>query len=175
LPVIDAVADKTIVNTGEQVQLNVTTTEQPIFSWLPADVVSNPSVQNPTATLTVSTLFIVTATNRNTNCSSKDSVFVELNELSCSKENVFIPNAFTPNGDGINDVFIPRSLILKSMRLGIYNKWGNKVFETDDLTKSWDGNYKGEPVEPGTYGYFFIGECSQGGKININGNITLLR
>ncbi len=175
LPVIDAVADKAVVSTGEQVQLNVTTTEQLNFSWTPANVVSNASIQNPTATLTESTLFLVTATNRNTNCSSIDSVFVELNELSCSKENIFIPNAFTPNGDGINDVFIPRSLILKSMKLGIFNKWGNKVFETDDLTQSWDGNYKGQPAEPGTYGYFFVGECLQGEKININGNITLLR
>ncbi|MFN8238067.1 MAG: gliding motility-associated C-terminal domain-containing protein [Chitinophagales bacterium] len=175
LPVIDAVADKAVVNTGEEVQLNVTTTEQLNFSWIPANVVSNASIQNPTATLTEPTMFIVTAINRNTSCSSKDSVFVELNELSCSKENIFIPNAFTPNGDGINDVFIPRSLILKSMKLGIFNKWGNKVFETDDLTQSWDGNYKGQPAEPGTYGYFFVGECVQGEKININGNITLLR
>ncbi|HRH58847.1 MAG TPA: gliding motility-associated C-terminal domain-containing protein, partial [Chitinophagales bacterium] len=175
LPAIDAVTDKPTVNPGEQVQLGVTTTEQLSYNWTPANILSDPSIQNPTAILTESTWFVVTATNGQTRCSFTDSVFVELRELACSKENVFIPNAFTPNGDEVNDIFIPRSSILKSMKLVIVDRWGNQVFESNDLSIGWDGIYKGQPATEDSYGYYFIGECSRGEKITIKGNVTLLR
>jgi gliding motility-associated-like protein len=177
LPVIDAVADQPTVNINEPVQLNVLTTENLTYNWTPADLVSNANIQNPTAVLTQSTWFYVTATSTfgQTQCRFTDSVFVELNELTCSRKNVFIPNAFTPNGDGANDLFIPRSSILKSMKLVIYNRLGNQVFESNDINNGWDGNYKGQAAPEDAYGYYFIGECSQGEKITINGNVTLLR
>jgi gliding motility-associated-like protein len=175
LPNIDAVADQPTVNIGEQVQLNVTTSETLSYNWTPADLVSNSEIQNPTAVLNESTWFYVTATNGQTQCRFTDSVFVELNELSCSKENVFIPNAFTPNGDEVNDIFIPRSVILKSMKLLVVDRWGHEVFESNDINVGWDGNYKGQPAQVDSYGYYFIGECSQGEKITIKGNVSLLR
>ncbi len=176
LPSIDATADQPVVNIGQQVQLGVLTSEALNYNWTPADIVSNPAIQNPTAVLSQSTWFYVTATNRQTSCSFTDSVFVELNEVTCSKENIFIPNAFTPNGDGINDLFIPRSsIILKSMKLIIIDRWGNQVFESTDITVGWDGNYKGQPATVDSYGYYFVGECSQGEKITIKGNVSLLR
>ncbi|HOY41966.1 MAG TPA: gliding motility-associated C-terminal domain-containing protein, partial [Chitinophagales bacterium] len=175
LPNIDAVADQPTVNIGEAVQLNVTTSETLTYNWTPADLVSNSEIQNPTAVLNESTWFYVTATNGQTQCRFTDSVFVELNELSCSKENVFIPNAFTPNGDEVNDIFIPRSVILKSMKLVVFDRWGNQVFESNDINVGWDGNYKGQPAQVDSYGYYFIGECSQGEKITIKGNVSLLR
>jgi gliding motility-associated-like protein len=175
LPNIDAVADQPTVNIGEAVQLNVTTSETLTYNWTPADLVSNSEIQNPTAVLNESTWFYVTATNGQTQCRFTDSVFVELNELSCSKENVFIPNAFTPNGDEVNDIFIPRSVILKSMKLLVVDRWGHEVFESNDINIGWDGNYKGQPAQVDSYGYYFIGECSQGEKITIKGNVSLLR
>jgi gliding motility-associated-like protein len=175
LPNIDAVADQPTVNIGEAVQLNVTTSETLTYNWTPADLVSNSEIQNPTAVLNESTWFYVTATNGQTQCRFTDSVFVELNELSCSKENVFIPNAFTPNGDEVNDIFIPRSVILKSMKLLVVDRWGHEVFESNDINVGWDGNYKGQPAQVDSYGYYFIGECSQGEKITIKGNVSLLR
>ncbi|MFN8261770.1 MAG: gliding motility-associated C-terminal domain-containing protein [Chitinophagales bacterium] len=175
LPAIDAVADKPVVIIGEQVQLNVTTAESLSYNWAPADIVNNAEIQNPTAVLSESTWFVVTATNGQTGCSFTDSVYVELNELTCSKENVFIPNAFTPNGDGINDIFIPRSSILKSMKLIVVDRWGNQVFESTDINVGWDGIYKGQPATVDSYGYYFVGECSQGEKITIKGNVSLLR
>ena len=110
-----------------------------------------------------------------TQCVSIDSVFVNIEYLPCTKEYIFIPNAFTPNGDGINDKFVVRSSILNSMHLEIYDRWGNKVFETDNLSEAWNGTYKGKDVQAEVYGYFFTGECLQGEKNLLKGNLTILK
>ena len=63
------------------------------------------------------------------------------------------------------------------MHLEILDRWGNKVFESDDINKGWDGLYKGQPATVDSYGYYFIGECKQeqNNKIVIKGNVSLLR
>jgi len=175
LPDIQITTDKTSLISGESAQLGVTTPEALSYNWSPSNAVSNPAIQNPLATLSESTWLVVTATNANTACSIKDSVFIEFNNISCSKENVFIPNAFTPNGDDINDVFKVRSQILKSMKLIVQDRWGHTVFESNDMNIGWDGNYKGTAALIDTYAFYFVGECQQGEKITIKGNVTLLK
>ena len=175
LPVIDAVTDNATLITGQTAQLNVITSETLSYNWTPANTVNNPVLQNPIATLTESTWLIVTATNNETECSTKDSVFIEFNEVECTKENIFIPNAFSPNGDGVNDIFIPRSRILKSMKLMVQDRWGHTVFESNDINVGWDGNYKGTAALIDSYAYYFEGECVLGEKITLKGNVTLLK
>ncbi len=171
-PTIDATADAVIVKSGVPIQLGVSTSEVLNYNWTPAGQVSDPTAQNPTATITAPTWFVVTAMNDN-ECSSKDSVFVDLELDICT---VFIPNAFSPNGDGVNDILKVRSTALKSISLVITNRWGNKVYETKDVNNTgWDGLYKGQPAEVGVYGYYFVGECIQGDKKTLKGSITLLR
>jgi len=60
------------------------------------------------------------------------------------------------------------------MHLEIYDRWGHKVFESNDINEAWNGTYKSKPAPADTYGYYFIGECIQGEKISKKGNITLL-
>ncbi len=174
-PVINATADKSIVLPGEDVQLDVTATGSYAYNWTPAAIVSNPLISNPTATVNTPTWFVVKASDVVTECQTIDSVFVDIEILPCVKENIFIPNAFSPNGDGINDIFLPRSTILLSMQLQVYDRWGNKVFESTDSSVGWDGTYKGQPAQPDAYGYHFSGSCTDGGNITLKGNITLLR
>ena len=175
LPVIDAVSDKTSALSDEQIQLNVITTETLSYNWMPLDLVSNAAIQNPTAFISASTWFIVTATNPRTQCISKDSVLVDIEYLPCSVENIYIPNAFSPNNDGVNDKFLVRSNILKTMHIEIYDRWGIKIFETDNIADGWDGTYKGQPSQLESYGYYFKGECLQGTKITLKGNVTIIR
>lgn len=175
LPKINAVADKNNVYLNDQVQLNILTEENLNYNWMPSNIVSNSLLQNPTSIITAATWFYVIATNPITKCTTTDSVWVGLKYLPCNKENIYIPNAFSPNGDGINDIFIPRSNILKSMKLVINDRWGHEVFESNDINKGWDGNYKGQPAQVEEYGYYFMGECLQGDKIIIKGNVSLLR
>ena len=66
---------------------------------------------------------------------------------------MYIPSAFTPNGDGINDVFGVKGQGIKDFQILVYNRWGEVIFESNEARKQWDGKYNGNPVEQGTYVY----------------------
>lgn len=175
LPSVTASVDKSEVEPGTQVQLEASTQNEGVsFNWQPVVLVSNPSIFNPTAVVQNDTWFVVEV-NTAQGCSARDSVFVDVVIVDCFDNNVFLPNAFTPNGDGKNDVYFVRSIIpLEYMSLMIYNRWGEKVFETDVQTKGWDGKYKEEKAAADTYGYIFKGKCGET-IIERKGNITLVR
>ena len=175
LPVVDATVDKPIINVGEQVQLTATQNQGYSYNWIPANLVSNATIYNPTSSPMQNTLYTVVVSNNN-ECRNEDTVSVQIIQDNCIPSAIYIPNAFTPNGDGVNDVFKVRTAsVLKTMHLEIYNRWGNKVFETNNLTDGWNGTYKGQPAPFDTYGYYFTGECLQGEKITLKGNVTILR
>jgi gliding motility-associated-like protein len=174
VPPVDAGVDKQIIYRGEQVQLTSTQGVGYSYNWTPAGSVSSPSIYNPTSSPTQTTLYTVTISDR-TQCTNFDTVSVKVVDYSCSLGLIYLPNAFTPNGDGINDIFKVRSNILRSMNLAIYDRWGNKVFETENINDGWDGFYKGQPAPVESYGYYFMGECLQGEKINLKGNVSLMR
>jgi gliding motility-associated-like protein len=89
--------------------------------------------------------------------------------------NVFVPNAFTPNGDGKNDVFQVIGGNVKFEKMNIYNHFGQLVFTTNDISVGWDGNYKGNYCEIGTY-YYLIQYVDIDSKTNVlKGDVTLLR
>ena len=88
---------------------------------------------------------------------------------------VYIPNAFTPNGDGVNDSWTIYTNAVKQFKLEIFNRWGEKVFETENSGQGWDGTFKGKPAENGIYVY-------QGNIVLLNnvtrpvkGTLTLFR
>ena len=87
---------------------------------------------------------------------------------------MFVPNTFTPNDDGKNDILYVRSSILTEFTLRIYDRWGELIFESSSLDKGWDGSYKGKMCEQGVYDYYLQGVCINGEKIIKKGNITLL-
>jgi gliding motility-associated-like protein len=87
----------------------------------------------------------------------------------------FIPNAFTPNGDGTNDFLLVYGESLKNINLQIYNRWGEKIFQSKNQYDGWDGTFKGNVVAPGVYTYFFEGEYLDGKKIAQKGSVSVLR
>ncbi len=89
---------------------------------------------------------------------------------------VYIPNAFTPNGDGLNDVFrIPPQNQNKLIKLSIYNRWGKKVFETTEEGSGWDGKVNNVPQPNGVYLYLVIMKELSGKPIKLKGEVTLIR
>lgn len=90
-------------------------------------------------------------------------------------ENIGIPTAFSPNGDGSNDVLRVRGSGIKTLKLQVYNRWGEKVFEGSSLNDYWDGTYKGQPENPGVFTYILEYEFNSGTSDRINGNITLVK
>jgi gliding motility-associated-like protein len=88
---------------------------------------------------------------------------------------VAVPSAFSPNGDGDNDILYVRGYRLKTVHLRIYNRWGNLMFETDSKDKGWDGTYKGQPQVAEGYAYTLDATFTDGGVEQKNGSITLIR
>ncbi len=142
------------------------------YNWTPSTGLDNPSTYNPVASPNATTLYIVTGTNSN-GCSNKDSIKIYVKG---GKYNGFnIPNSFTPNGDNLNDCFgVPDWSETRNFELIIYNKWGQKVFETNSINECWDGNFKGQRSDPGNYVYYLKGETLCGNVIR-KGNVLLIR
>jgi gliding motility-associated-like protein len=104
---------------------------------------------------------------------TSDNVIAHYNEK--TKE-VMFPSAFTPNGDGRNDMFEPLGIRnVKTMTIQIWNRWGEQVFSSSDATKGWDGNFKGTPAQTGVYAYLINYVKADGEEKIIKGNVTLIR
>lgn len=89
--------------------------------------------------------------------------------------NIFIPRSFTPNGDGLNDIFrIPHAGMIQLKEFAVYNRWGLKIFTTSENSHGWDGNYNNRQSPAGVYTYSITGSVN--GKVrNMSGTIILLR
>lgn len=109
------------------------------------------------------------------NCSNIDSI--TLHYINCCG-NLFIPNAFTPNGDGHNDFFKPifNQVKYENYEIIIVNRFGQEVFKTKDLQKSWNGNFNNSPCDIGTYYYVIKAKCFENNKTQLlKGDINLIR
>lgn len=104
-------------------------------------------------------------------CKTIEQLLVEVPAFS----QLYIPNAFSPNNDNNNDIYFISGKCITQMTLSIYNRWGEKVFETSDQTVGWDGTHKGDKQNAGVYMYSFSGTLTTGEKIEQKGNITLMR
>lgn len=141
------------------------------YSWTPGNLLSNPNIYNPIATPTQSTLFIVKGIKAT--CSDTASIWVEV--TSTGNEQVFIPTAFTPNHDDLNDCLrVKINSVLLDYYFVIYNRWGQQVFESSDPNRCWNGQFKNEDAELGTY-YYFLKFKSSCGTEFFKGDITLIR
>lgn len=134
--------------------------------------IKNPFVTGP---LTVDTNFYVVAreklgTGLGGRCGSAFTtvpVFV--------RNQFFIPNAFSPNNDGLNDVFKIEGKTITSGTLSIYDSWGNLIFKTNDITKGWNGYREGKLQPAGTYVYLTTGTYVDGKPFTLKGSVTLVR
>ncbi len=99
------------------------------------------------------------------------------NPQCCDVESLYIPNTFSPNGDGTNDEWFVTSDIscAENYKVMIYDRWGEQVYMSDDLNGSWDGTFGGETLNPDVYGYHLTFDCPETGEETRYGNITLLR
>ena len=122
----------------------------------------------PTAPLKITndSVAILLATN--------DNVIAHYREKA---QEVVLPSAFTPNGDGRNDIFLPLGVrYVKNMKIEIWNRWGQLVFSSEDPTKGWDGNYQGSPAQTGVYAFVFnYSTTAEVEEKVIKGNVTLIR
>ena len=100
-----------------------------------------------------------------------DSVYIEVDPSS----NVYIPNIFSPNEDGNNDIYLVRGKGIDLFNLAIYNRWGQLMFESTDIKSGWDGTKDGTLMDQGVFVYKLDVIMHNGKKVNQTGNITLIR
>lgn len=143
------------------------------YQWSPANTLSNPTSASTNANPFETTTYTVTVTDEY-GCTMTKDVTIEVHPISCDEPLVFIPNTFTPNGDGKNDVLYVRSAIIKEFTFRIYNRWGELIFESNSSEKGWDGSFKGKPCEQGVYDYYLQGICISGENFIKKGNISLI-
>ncbi len=144
-----------------------------LVSWFPSNSVKPSSGYTVTATPDRPTTYTVTISNNA--CKEVLTVFVDVNLNGCLDSDVFIPNTFTPNSDGNNDVLFVRGLKVQDAYFAVYNRWGELVWETSDKTKGWDGLYKGKPADVGVFGWYLKVKCFNGEETFKKGNVTLIR
>ncbi len=170
LPKITILPVDTIINVGQQVQLKGIITGNIIsFQWSPPDNLENPFTLTPTTIhLTENTTYTLTA-KTDKGCEASANAIVKVGRP------LLMPNAFSPNGDGLDDIFrIPSGVSLQLQEFSIFNRWGNKVFTTQKISEGWNGTFNGEPVDGGTYVYFIKGSDEKG-NVFLKGTVLLIR
>jgi len=158
------------VNAGNAVTLSATgNTAFIVTGW-------TPSVPNPTAATQVVTPAVTTTYTVNgqtaAGCAASASVTVTVNEV---KDDVFIPNYFTPNNDGRNDLLQVYGSSIRSLEFRIFNQWGQQVFASTDAGRGWDGTASGKAQPVGVYSYVARITLQSGKQINLKGSINLIR
>lgn len=143
------------------------------YQWTPEDGVTNPTMQTTTATVDQTTIYTLIASDGI--CSKSDTVLVKAYGFICEEPYVFVPNAFSPNGDGENDVLYVRGPMIEGMVFRIFDRWGEMVFESTDRNFGWDGNFRGKPLDPDVYDYYLKAICIGGEESIIKGNISLMK
>ncbi|MBI2270700.1 MAG: SBBP repeat-containing protein [Bacteroidetes bacterium] len=164
---------KQTINKGGSVSLNLVGGFS--YNWVPSTGLSCTNCQNPVASPIVSTTYTVTSTDPN-GCKTT-TIFEIIVGTPCEDEtDLFVPNIFSPNNDGKNDILFVEGNGLTNIYFGIYNRWGNLIFEAFDQSHGWDGTKKGNPMETGTYVYYLKGNCTKTNtEVRLKGNVSLIR
>lgn len=143
------------------------------YQWTPGTGVTNPTMQTTSVTVEQTTIYTLTVSDGI--CSKSDTVLVKTYSFICGEPFVYVPNAFSPNGDKENDVLYVRGQLIEGMVFRIFDRWGEMVFESTDRNYGWDGTFRGKALDPDVYDYYLKAICIDGEESIIQGNITLLK
>lgn len=147
------------------------------WSWSPSTYLDCTDCPNPVSTPTFNTTYLVSVKDVN-NCVSQDTITVK---TLCGGDNYFVPNTFSPNNDGVNDVFYPRGKGLHDIQsMRIFNRWGQLIFERKNFPANsapmgWDGTINGRPAPSDAYVYIIEVICINAQVIALKGDVTLIR
>ena len=177
IPTVTAGANKTI-NVGQTITLTPTlSADVTNVKWTPTSWLVSSATPSITVKPNLETQYIVKVTNSG-GCTASASVNIY---VLCNGANVFIPNTFSPNGDGANDVFYPRGTGLFTIKQArIFNRWGEEVFarysfKANDESLGWDGTSKGQKLGIDVYVYMIEIQCDNNSTLVYKGNISLIK
>jgi gliding motility-associated-like protein len=160
----------TIVYAGDRFQL-LALSIAPNYSWSPAYDLDNARVNNPTITVDKDVVLVVTASSQ-AGCVGEASVRIQVYK----GPDIYCPTGFTPNGDGLNDKFIPFPVGIQELKyFKVFNRWGQLIFSTTKLNDGWDGTLAGRPEPSANYVWMAQGITRDGRVITKKGSIILIR
>lgn len=167
----DGINTDTINKTEEAIIFVVDPLDDWTYDWSTGEM-------NDTGEITVSpeetTTYTVTVTDE-MGCTATDMITIFVRQPICDETDVFLPSAFTPNNDGVNDILYVRSNFIDEMEILIYDRWGEEVFSSTDQNVGWDGTYKGKPVAPDVYAYTLRVLCINQAEYSVRRNVSLLK
>lgn len=163
--------DDTIIVKGEYIQFNATGGLR--YNWYPRLNLSDTSISNPRASYPDTGMYrYFVRVESAYGCVGRDTVDV----LVVPGAYFTVPNAFSPNGDGLNDIFRPRAVGYQSLKyFRVFNRWGQEVYYGETLETGWDGTYKGRPAELGVYFWEIVYVDRFGKEGATKGDVTLIR
>ncbi|HEX6333845.1 MAG TPA: gliding motility-associated C-terminal domain-containing protein [Flavisolibacter sp.] len=160
----------TVAAMGDQFQLHASSAGTS-YSWTPATGLSNPGIADPVVTITGDITYTVTASTPQ-NCIGTATVVIKVYE----GPELYTPKAFTPNGDGLNDIFRPFPVGIKKLNyFRVYNRWGQVIYSTSSLYDGWDGKIAGVEQQTGTFAWVAEGVTKDDRRITRKGVVTLIR
>jgi len=145
-----------------------------VLSWTPASLFPNQTAKTQRIALTEPYQILVTGSSKG----CVDTAIVNIGDLPIYSTDVKMPNAFSPNGDGKNDVFRPVFKIDRAYtleRFSVYNRYGQVIYTTSNVNSGWDGYYKGRLQDQGVYYYIVKIKFMDGTERTLNGDVTLIR
>ncbi len=178
-PIIVSAGNDTAIVLNQPLQLNAIVTDSSVtqFNWSPSTGLNNPNISNPIALINTAfdsvIKYTVKATLNPFGCYGTASVLVRIFKTG---PEIFVPSAFTPNNDGLNDVLKPITVGIVTLNyFKIYNRWGNLLYSTSEIGKGWDGYVNGTAQPSGTYVYITEGIDYNGKKVFRKGTTVLIR
>jgi gliding motility-associated-like protein len=151
---------------GSIILTNLTGTPPINYSW------NTGQTDSILTNLTMGTYTVIVSDS--TGCTSTYITTINDLEIDCDYH-IYLPNVFSPNGDGENDILYVRGKGVESITLTIYNRWGNKVFETNDMEIGWDGTYHGNDQGSAVFVYFINATFINGQSIEEKGNVSIVK
>jgi gliding motility-associated-like protein len=141
------------------------------YVWTPVDGLDDPHLQDPVTTINHDITYTVTAYTAE-GCSGTDDIRVRF----IVGPDIYVPTGFSPNGDGMNDIFRPLPVGITQLEFfRVYDRWGKLMFSTSEYMQGWDGNYNGVPAAVGTYVWVVQGKDIKNETVQRKGTITLVR
>ncbi len=160
----------TSVVLGQPLQLGASGSTN--YAWTPTTWLNNPSISNPISLPQNNIEYVVRVSNA-AGCFDTDTILVKVFKV---KPDLYVPNAFTPNGDGNNDIFRPIAIGMKSIdNFQVYNRWGQMLYSGTGNGAGWDGTFGGKGQEAATYVWYAEGVDYLNNKIKRKGTVVLIR
>jgi len=168
---ISVIPEFATINQGETVQIVASGATS--YSWTPVNGLSCTNCPNPIASPSTTTTYLVTGDD-GSGCTGTATVTIFVTQV-CGE--LFIPTVFSPNENGpsINNTLCVMGNCISELQYAVFNRWGEKVFETTDPESCWDGTYKGQPVNSGVYAYKLYAKLFDNTVVEESGNLTVVR